>query len=105
MADTSRRMNSETLPHLERVVLSVLKQLARARPIALWEAVLVGHMRLSSPMTELLWLVQRRRDLVCNTWDSVGPRQSHQLLSAGRLVGQVQTQVMARGVRDRGGNP
>ncbi len=67
-----RGLDKDDLTHLDRVLLPILRRLARARPpeagpvlLALWEAVRQGRVRLHPEVRKLLWhLVERWHELV-----------------------------------------
>ena len=67
-----RGLDKDDLTHLDRVLLPILRRLARARPpeagpvlLALWEAVRQGRVRLHPEVCQLLWhLVERWHELV-----------------------------------------
>ena len=67
-----RGLDQDDLTHRDRVLLPILRRLARARPpeagpvlLALWEAVRQGRVRLHPEVRKLLWhLVERWHELV-----------------------------------------
>jgi len=67
-----RGLDEDDLTHRDRVLLPILRRLARARPpeagpvlLALWEAVRQGRVRLHPEVRKLLWhLVERWHELV-----------------------------------------
>ena len=67
-----RSIDDDDPAHLDRVLLPILRRLAREQPpeagpvlLGLWEAVMQGRVRLRTEVRKLLWhLVERGHELV-----------------------------------------
>ena len=82
-----RGLDDDDLTHLDRVLLPILKRLARERPpeagpvlLALWEAVMQGRVRLRPEVRKLLWhLVERWHELVRSQENPKVPASTNRL--------------------------
>jgi len=85
-------LDEDDLTHLDRVLLPILRRLARERPpeaepvlLALWEAVMQGRVHLQPEVRKRLWhLVERWHELVRSQGNPKVPASTHRP-GAGRV--------------------